>query len=98
MHEMGDRPERPRRFVEHAYDLGLFRHVALNRDAGAAGFLDGADDLRRRVGAVQVIDRDVVAARRGKPGCRRADTPAAAGDEKNGSRHYELLDLRSYPG
>jgi hypothetical protein len=98
VHEMGDRPERARGLVEHPHDVGLFRHVALNRDAGAAGLLYGTEDFGCGVGAVEVIDRDIVATRRGKPRRRRADAAAAAGDEKNGSRHCGLLDLRVYPG
>ena len=91
---MGDRPERARGLVEHPHDVGLLRHVALQRDGVAARFLHRVGNVSRGFGVLNVIDRDIVAARRGKPRRRRADAAAAAGDEKNGSRHGELLDLR----
>src|SRR3984957_12774026 len=95
---MGDRAERTRGLVEHPHDVGLLRHVALDHDGRATGLLHRAGDLRRRIGAAEEIDRDVITALGRKPCRRRANTAAAAGDEKNGSRHGELPDLRRYPG
>jgi len=95
---MGDRPERLCRCVEHPHNVGFFRHVALQGDSVAARLLHRGGDVCCGFRIGNVIDRDIVAARRGKPCRRRADAAAAAGDEKNGSRHGELLDLRRYPG
>ena len=61
-----------------------------NGDGPAAGFLDRVGNLGRRIGALYVVDRNVVAACAGKPRGCRADAAAAAGDEKNGSRHSRL--------
>ena len=50
--EMRDRPERLRRLVEDAHDVVLLRHVALQRDGFAAGFLYRVATLSAAVGVL----------------------------------------------
>ena len=76
---------------EGARDIGFARHVALDRDRAAAG-------RTRRLGGgfgggavAQIIDRDVVAARRGKLHDRGADPAAAAGHQQHLAHWWRSL-------
>src|SRR5580704_15514908 len=91
MHEMSDRTERLGRLIEDADDVCFFRHIALDGDALAAGLLYRLGNLARGFDVADVIDCDVIAAFTGKTRGRCADAPAASGNEKNGSRHGDLL-------
>ena len=68
---------------ERAVDVGLLRHVALDRDGAPSGRLHGRHDSVGGLRVAQIVDRDVIAARARELRGRRADAAARAGDEKN---------------
>ncbi len=87
---MRDRPQRIGRIREHALDVSLDSHIALQRDGLAAACLHRSDHAGGRIGISIVINRYVIAARAGKPRGRSANAPATAGDQKDWPWHSRL--------
>jgi hypothetical protein len=83
---------------EQAFDVTLNRDVSLNRHPAPPGLLDIGHDRVGRPLVVQIVHRHIVAFNCSKPGGRRPDATAGAGDEHDlgGRRHFKShLDGRA---
>ena len=84
------RPERPRRSIEHGHDVGFDGDVAAQRDRAAAALDDRIDHRAGRLGVVAIIDADRPAVSGGEQGAGAADAARGSGDEKDFGGHDDL--------
>ena len=80
VHQVGEAAELTVDGLEHARDVGLAAHVALDRNGAPARRLHLGDHAGRGFGVALVVDRDVVTVPGGEANAGRADAAAAAGD------------------
>src|SRR5262245_1616718 len=90
---MGERSEGIAGGVEYAFDIVLLRHVTLDRDRIAARPLYSVNDAGSSMRIGLVIDRHIVTPRARERRGSCSDSPAAAGDKQDWSRHELLPDF-----